>query len=253
MVNSDGTDSDSLDSDKVVTRGGSNILRHHQRERSFESPDCANSVAEEVEAHFESQGLQVDSVFHEIVSDLVHLDVHVVAPSKARPFFTLFTTGMADRPMAVPPQAESLALAELMLCLPASWPLAESELRNETNYWPIRLLKSLARLPHEYQTWLGIGHTVPNGDPAQAYAEGTELAGALIAPPLTLEASAHRFQSSQGPVNIYSVVPLYDQEMNLKLAQGTDALLDKLDEHAVSELLDPKRKPVTRRKLFRIF
>lgn len=216
-------------------------------------PGGENSIAEEVEAHFEAHGLHVDSVFHEIVSDLVHLDVHLVAASKARPFVTLFTTGMADRPMAVPPQAEALARAELMLCLPKGWPLGDSDLLSEVNYWPIRLLKSLARLPHEYQTWLGVGHTVPNGDPAQAYADGTELAGALIAPPLTLDVAAHQFQSKQGSVNIYSVVPLYDQEMNLKLAQGTDSLLDKLDQHGVSELLDPKREPVTRRKLFRIF
>ena len=29
-------------------------------------------------------------------------------------------------------------------------------------FWPIQMLKFLARFPHEYKTWLGWGHTIPN-------------------------------------------------------------------------------------------
>ena len=39
----------------------------------------------------------------------------------------------------------------------------------------------LARLPHEFQTLLWQGHTVPNGDPALPYARNTKLCGALVA------------------------------------------------------------------------
>ena len=33
-------------------------------------------------------------------------------------------------------------------------------MKDEKWYWPIRLLKSLARLPIASDTWLGFGHTM---------------------------------------------------------------------------------------------
>ena len=235
-----------------VTRGGSAIIRHGER-RGWELPGVERSVAEEVEQHLARHGLEASSVFHEIVSDLVHLDVHVCAPTEERPFVTLFTTGMADRSMTVPQDCGEWALAELMLCLPADWPLEEHALDTEAHYWPVRLLKSLARLPHAYETWLGPGHTVPNGDPPEPYAPETEMCCALVAPPVTLPPEALRFESNQGPVNIHAVIPLHEREMHLKLEKGTDALYDGFDAAGVSEILDPRREPVTRRKIFGIF
>ena len=52
-----------------------------------------------------------DTVFHEIVSDQIHLDVHAVAPGPGHEWWTLFTTGMSDLPMSVPPQAEDRRFA----------------------------------------------------------------------------------------------------------------------------------------------
>jgi hypothetical protein len=45
-------------------------------------------------------------------------------------------------------------------------------------------------------------------------------------------------------VQFYSLVPLYREEMELKLRQGADALLERLDEHGVTELLDVRRENV---------
>ena len=39
-------------------------------------------------------------------------------------------------------------------------------------YWPIGLLKTIARLPHEYNIWIAQWHSVPDGGPAQYYAPG---------------------------------------------------------------------------------
>lgn len=120
---------------------------------------------------------------HEIVSDLVHVDIHIVKPIAERPFYTILTSGMSDRPMTVPEGAEAFQYAELMICLPDTWLLHEDELEDESNYWPIRLLKMLARLQHEYDTWLAIDHTVPNGDPSEPYADNTDFVCALLAVP----------------------------------------------------------------------
>ncbi|MDG4772986.1 hypothetical protein [Solwaraspora sp. WMMD792] len=40
----------------------------------------------------------------------------------------------------------------------------------------------MARLPHEYSTWIGDWHSVPNGDPPQPYAAGTPFAGVVVTP-----------------------------------------------------------------------
>ena len=44
-------------------------------------------------------------------------------------------------------------------------------------YWPIRLLKSLARLPIASDTWLGFGHTMDN---KENFAENTKLCAAIL-------------------------------------------------------------------------
>jgi hypothetical protein len=78
------------------------------------------------------------SVWHELASDLVHIDVHVTPPSPGRPRYTLVTSGMSDRPMSVPPGIDS-RYAELMTALPADWPLTAEAFRDEATYWPVRV------------------------------------------------------------------------------------------------------------------
>jgi hypothetical protein len=47
-------------------------------------------------------------------------------------------------------------------------------------------------------------------------------------------------------INFYSIIPLYPEEMALKLKQGSGALSKKLDEAKVSELIDIERKNLCR-------
>ena len=54
----------------------------------------------------------------------------------------------------------------------------------------MRWLKQLARMPHEYDTWLWTGHTVPNFDPPEPYDESTSLCGALVMPPMLVPDAA---------------------------------------------------------------
>src|SRR6185436_18632705 len=105
------------------------------------------SSIEEIERHLARFGVEPQNVLHEIISDLVHLDVHLCDPTPERNFYTLFTTGMSDLPMTTPEGLDELRYAELMLCLPAGWPIQEGAGVDprEEHYWPIRLLKALAR------------------------------------------------------------------------------------------------------------
>ena len=120
---------------------------------------------------------EFENVFHELVSPDIHVDICVVPPSEARDYYTLVTMGMGAHRMNVPEELAEYKLerAELAIALPKDWKLDEESLKDERWYWPIGLLKVLARLPISGDTWLGFGHTMDKQSP---FAENTTLCGA---------------------------------------------------------------------------
>lgn len=61
----------------------------------------ADSNMEEIEAHIERHVGKISMVFHEVLSDIVHIDIHQIPPTDDRPYWTLVTSGMSDLPMSV--------------------------------------------------------------------------------------------------------------------------------------------------------
>jgi hypothetical protein len=176
------------------------------------------------------------------------VDVHWIKPTSTRPYHTLVTTGMSDRPMQAPARAEAFRYAEVLICLPPEWQLSQADFEKEQWYWPVRWLKILARFPHEYDTWLGFGHTLPNGDPPQPFAPNTTLCCSLLLPPILAPEGFATFEiDSQRQVHFYALVPLYREEMEFKLQQGLEPLIERLDKAGVNELLNIRRKNVCRR------
>jgi hypothetical protein len=233
----------------TVTEGGSTVFRHGP-ESAWAMPEGEESI-EEISAHITTHLGPIRSVFHEIVSDTVHIDVHWVEPTAAVPFIRLVTSGMSDLPMSMPPDCDAPRYLELMVTLPADWQLDEASLRDERWYWPVRWLKILARLPHKHQTWLGWGHSIPNGDPPEPYAANTKLCCALILPPIAVPDGFRSLRlRDDKEIHFMSVVPIHAAEMSLKLLKGTDALTERFDRHGISELIDPARRDVARKRFF---
>ncbi|NNE91110.1 MAG: suppressor of fused domain protein [Verrucomicrobiales bacterium] len=235
---------------KERSESGAPIYRYEEPvERGYQAPDMSHSNMEEISDHIEKHIGKIESVYHEIVSDLIHIDVHQVPPTEERPFWTLVTSGMSDLPMSPPEGAEDLGYAELMICLPGDWPLDEQSFKDEGNYWPIRNLKFLARFPHDYKTWLFYGHTLPNGDPPEEFAPGAGFTGMLLAPPLTAPPEFMELAiSPEKTIHFLALVPLYSEEMDLKLKKGVEALEPLFDKHGVFELLQIGRKNVAKKK-----
>lgn len=153
----------------------------------------------------------------------------------------------------VPAEVDSTRYMELMVTLPENWKIDEESFKNEKWYWPVRQLKFLARFPHKFETWLGFGHTIPNGDPAEPFAENTKLSGSIILPSVNVpEEFALLEIDKEKVIEFHCVVPLYDEEMNLKLNKGTDPLLDKFDKYGISDLITADRKNVVKKR-FGIF
>ncbi|MEU4713222.1 suppressor of fused domain protein [Micromonospora purpureochromogenes] len=225
---------------------GAGLLRHEPRYDGFVAArGQRQEVAEAIDQHIATHFGPVAFVLHEVASHLVGVHVYVVGPTAERPYQTLLTSGMSERPMTLPPGHDISPYAELMLCLPADWPLTEAALRDERTGWPIRVLKQVARLPHEYGTWIGEWHSVPNGDPPLPYAPSTAFAGVVVTPMLNVPPQARTIDVAGGTrINLLALVPLHPAEVVLKVSRGTDALIAALDRGRVSELLDPARPPL---------
>jgi len=202
-----------------------------------------------IEKHIEQHIGKSDMVWHELVSDLVHLDVHHIKPTANRNVHTLITTGMSDLAMRPPPEAELSKYAELMITLPLEWPISEEAFQNEENYWVVGLLKLLARFPHVYETWLWWGHTMPNGDPAMPFHNSNNFVGVILAPPVTVPKEFLTLKCSpEKNVHFFSVIPLYQEEMDLKLNKGADPLYDLFDKNGINEIVNVNRKNVAKKK-----
>lgn len=206
-----------------------------------------DAVEKYIDTHLDGDGF----VFHELASDLIHLDVHLVPPGRRSKGWTLLTSGMSDLPM---PKAEEFgvpAFAELMLRLPASWmpksPRGTVVKPNLTanHRWPVSVLKNLARMPHDCDSALGFGHTICFTDPPAPLRPGVPFVGAMLLPPVHLGESAFAMQTKDGrDVQVYSVHLLLADEMEFKLKHGTDAMLDLFDKVGHSDIVNPKRRSV---------
>ena len=184
---------------------------------------------EAIEGHIQQYFGKFENVFHELSSPDIHVDICVVPPSKDRYYYTLVTMGMGAHRMNVPEELAEYKLerAELAIALPGNWKLKREDLKNERWYWPIRLLKTLARLPIASDTWLGFGHTMDN---EEDFAKGTKLCAAILTGPQdTEDGSEVCILPSGEEVNFYQVIPLYREELEYKMAHDADALLDKMD------------------------
>lgn len=233
-----------------ISAGGVPILRHGLRRTRFEpvlnDPEVEARRTEHIRTHIGPIAL----TYREVVPDLVQVNVHVVAPTPKRNWYTLVTSGMSDRPMAAPPDLVGAEYAEMMLCLPPDWPLALTHNQvqmsaPEASYWPLRWLKILARFPHAYDAWLWWGHTLPNDEPPQPFAPNTALCGLLLSDPtLAARGFGELPLAPDRTVRYFSVVPIYATEMEHALQYGAESLMDRLKSRRVSELLALRRPNV---------
>ena len=212
-----------------------------QDEKEFSNPEVyTEEEMEAIEGHIQQYFGKFENVFHELSSPDIHVDICVVPPSEERDYYTLVTMGMGAHRMNVPEELAEYKLerAELAIALPGNWKLKHEDLKNERWYWPIRLLKTLARLPIASDTWLGFGHTMDNEDD---FAKDTKLCAAMLTGPQDTEDGSEVCILPGGEeVNFYQVIPLYRDELEYKLAHDADALLDKMN--GISFVVEPDRQ-----------
>ncbi len=197
------------------------------------------------EKFVEEQFGHFESVLHEIVSPDIHLDVIVVPPNEKHNYYQLVTMGMGAYKMKIPQMFKILHLerAELVICLPPDWNVNSSK---EEDYWPIRVLKSAARIPVSCNTWLGYGHTISNDEENTQYASNTGFCSVAL---LDTNGSGESFPHLdlsffKKNINFYRLFPLYKEELENKLNSdnGIDELLETFEKRDLSCVIDIHRK-----------
>ena len=112
-----------------ISPGGSPIYRHKEA-TPWQAPkgeECLEQISDHIDKHLG----KIESVFHEIVSDTVHIDVNYVKPTSDFPFIRLITSGMSDLPMSTPEGVDAPKFAELLATLPNDWRMDEESFKNE--------------------------------------------------------------------------------------------------------------------------
>lgn len=235
------------------TPSGQPIYRYGQAHNAFSEAKGNEKNMALILSHVEQHFGPIEGTFKEYVSDQVRLDIHWVKPSEKNNFHLLVTSGMSDQPMQVPTGSEEWQFAELCILLPPDWPMPadmtqesmQEAFSDELIYWPIRWLKMIARIPHYYNSWIGYGHTIPNGEDTEPFEENTALGCMLVLYSIDLPKDFSLLRREENSnIHFYTLLPIYKAEMDCKLHYGTDVLLDKLDKHAIGTVLDLKRKNV---------
>ena len=215
------------------------LLKRKERKNEFEfyEQDELECIDEHIKTHFGDFA----NVFHELISPDIHLDIALIDPTPERNYYTLVTMGAGAHIMNLPQDApqDELGRAEYLICLPPDWNIEDDD---ETWYWPIRWLKIMGRLPIEQNTWLGYGHTVPSGGPV---AENTNFRCMMLANPGNFDADAGECILPNGDwVNFYKIIPIYENEMEFKLENDADELIELLYEAEYLETVDIFRPSV---------
>lgn len=193
-------------------------------------------------AYIEQQYGEYGEVFHELVSPDIHLDIVLIPPTDEQPYYKLVTMGAGAYKMSMPRQLRKYKLerAEYVIFLPKDWNVKSDK---EEDYWPIRMLKDVARLPIYTDSWLTVGHTVTINEDSSPVAPNTMLNSCVL-----LNSFGNKMQIVEAmklgvwgdEVNFWQVLPLYQEELEYNFSHSIDELLELLDD--VPIVVDINRK-----------
>lgn len=185
-----------------------------------------------------------DTTINRLPFSYPHVEILSVPAGFKRPWTTLVTCGMGVMKMPGVGTPADRAFAELALCLPQDWPeIVTEDGKPGPGAWIVPMVHYLARIPFEYDSWLGEYHTIPNGDPAESLADGSLLTHAMIIKPRRIR-HPHFHEmllTEKKTIHFWSVMFLTENEMKYKESKGEKALVEKLKEAKVDELLSLDR------------
>lgn len=205
-----------------------------QREPELYTEDETAAIT----AHIEKYYGKIKTISHDNNPGGVSADICIIPPSIERDYYTLVTCGAGAHVMDVPEDLKGYDIerAELLICLPKDWKISDD---GNIWQWPAHLLRLIAKIAAEPDTWIGWGHTIGGG---RSFAGNTELCAAFLAAPQNVKKEAFRAALPNGEkVCFYLVVPIYQEELDYKTAHSADDLSARLADAGASFVVDPQR------------
>ena len=168
-----------------------------------------------------------DLFLSERVSPDICVEIAVIEPTPNQNFYTLITLGMGAHKMNVPEDLadQQIERGELVMLLDPDWEVPSHE---DQFYWPIRLLKTLARQsiedPDVFLSW---GYRWSNGEP---FCEETELNSIVLNTLFkAFDTEAQACHLPDGDIiNYYFVWPLYQNEYDFLLENGREEFMNAM-------------------------
>jgi hypothetical protein len=214
---------------------GTNIIRHEHVETKLGLTNSTAGFAQAREAAYERLFGKPLSVSHELLPLVPHVDVYISKRFQgSKEIYSLVTGGMSDLKMTLPLGADQDVPRRVELIFYCSEPRDEY----------IATLRWVAHFPHDSKSWLGHGHTMPNGTPPAPFWGTTELDTLFFLPPLVKKDQTLSSELNLGgePVHFLWVVPLTTAECNFKLTRGFDEMLNLFQQNRHPHVFDPHRK-----------
>lgn len=198
----------------MLACGQTNSMRIAKKEE-FPQYLYSEKEVEKVEAYIKQQYGEFEEVFHEIVSLDIHCDIAMVPPTDERPYYTLVTMGAGAYRMDIPKELKKWKLerAEYVIFLPKDWNIKSDK---EEDYWPVRMLKDIARFPIYTGSWITLGHTVTMNEDSSPVASNTELNSCVLLNSFGKDkqiVDALKLRLFGDEVNFWQVFPLYQEEV----------------------------------------
>jgi hypothetical protein len=184
---------------------------------------------------------EFQNVLHEVVSTDIHLDLALIPPQEDRDYYTLCTIGAGAYRMEIERDIRTgyhlSEHSEYIMYLPSDWKLDGESLKEEDNYWPIRLLNNTARIPVWNETWFTMGHTVGSED-GEPYSEKYPYNSAILTYPAPFVATREdKCNLSSGKTILFHhVLPITQEELEFKNENGTAALLERIFPEGCDEM-----------------
>jgi hypothetical protein len=207
-----------------VSAGGSQLLKYSGGEFGHSTigftEESTLDLVEKREKIYRELFGESDTVLHEMIPFVPHVDVYQFPPNSNRGFFTYVTGGMSDLPMTAPEHLGADARRIELVFYAAE---------DQKEY--AELLRRLAHFPHDNRTWLHWDHTMPNGHPPEPIFDTKVLDTFFFMPSIVQPDSelGRRLVWQGDPINLVWCVPISSRECSLKLKRGSDALYDLFD------------------------
>lgn len=202
--------------------------------------DRAEIISRHIDMYFD--GAEV-TVFHEIPTIDFHLDVFYIKLADSN-FNVLLTAGMSSMEMNVAEidgKSDQYKFSEVMALVPEDIDFGKMYPSGTRFDWIMGMIKQVAKFPHHHDTWVGIGHTFQATEEMEPYSSDTSFCGCLVLPTVTFPKEFATIECDEGCINIYSLFPLYREELQYKLQHGFSEFTQFLADNNAKEILDLNR------------